>query len=44
MTKTIELLHILFFGLKKIHATMAVCAPVHRRHDYMRVCRVKGHG
>ncbi|WP_276508922.1 hypothetical protein [Mariprofundus ferrooxydans] len=44
MTKTRDLLQILFFGLKKVHGHMVVCAPVHHRRDYQRACRVNRHG
>jgi len=44
MTKTRDLLYMLILGMKKVHANMAFCAPVHRRCDYQDTFRLNRHG
>ncbi len=31
-------------GLKKLHESVAFCAPVHRRFEYRVACRIRNRG
>lgn len=43
MTKTRNLLFMFLLGMKKAHANMAFCAPVHRRREYQAAFRLNRH-